>query len=532
MPAEDKLTDKEKEALQGQLRNATLSEDEIRALASGASIDGEIVPPVQGSSDIVSSAASALEFVDSIGDEERLSDQIDTDEAVKGYDALLNKLENLRADISSLQRGVVSVFATQLLTFRGKIVEMKSRISEEMVQRLKMQFFKSFIETTFVDIVDDEFSALEKTLVDKIVEQTQRRFKEFATRVRESEIDLRTTIVEQQEVVRSFMQTLEEEAAAQSKQLAEKEEEIAELEQQIRELQKQVGEGKTVDDITQEFERKIDSLEDEISSLEDQVFQKDDLLEQKSEELRKANSQIEELRVELGEVQSQLEVYKTELEQPSEAAEISEEEAAEYESKIEMLEERLKQKREENEEHLSRITRLEEKVNEQIKEREAAEEMARKRLKELESVQDRIDEVTQLEEQIYNLKQELESATEEISTLEQQKEGFKKASKLMEKERDMALDQRDLAEERMKRYIKVIKSEARTKTLLLVDEVGAVTFKELAKSLGKPVGLVTKYVRELEKLGVLEIEGDKAVSTLDEFDIVEGEIVVDEEEEG
>ncbi|MGM0687154.1 MAG: winged helix-turn-helix transcriptional regulator [Promethearchaeati archaeon] len=158
--------------------------------------------------------------------------------------------------------------------------------------------------------------------------------------------------------------------------------------------------------------------------------------------------------------------------------------------------------------------------------------MARKRLKELESVQDRIDEVTQLEEQIYNLKQELESATEEISTLEQQKEGFKKASKLMEKERDMALDQRDLAEERMKRYIKVIKSEARTKTLLLVDEVGAVTFKELAKSLGKPVGLVTKYVRELEKLGVLEIEGDKAVSTLDEFDIVEGEIVVDEEEEG
>ncbi|MBD3159173.1 MAG: winged helix-turn-helix transcriptional regulator [Candidatus Lokiarchaeota archaeon] len=531
MPAEDQLTDEEKEALQGELRNATLSDDELRALAGGATADGEAVTPVDDADDMVTSAASALEFVDSLEAEERISDQIKTEDAVEGYDALLTKLENLRADISSLQRGVVSVFAAQLLTFRGKVVELKSRISEEMVDRLKMKFFKSFIETTFVDIVDDEFSTLEKNLVDKIVEQTQRRFKEFAARVRESEIDLRTTIVEQQEVVRSFMQTLEEEAAAQREKLREKEEEVAELEKEIRSLRQQVGEGKTVDALKEEYERKINSLDEEITSLKREVLQKDDQLKERTEELREANEKIEELRAELGETRSQLEVYKTELEQVETGPQISADKANEYESQIQMLEEKLQEKRQDNEEHLARITRLEEQLNDEVQEREAAEEMAKKRLQELQSVQDRIDEVTQLEEEIYNLKQELDNAQEEISVLKEQKQGFKKASKLMEKERDLALEQRDIAYERMKRYIDVIKSEARTKALLLVDEVGSITFKELAKSLGKPVGLVTKYVRELEKLGVLEIEGEKAVSTLEQPEEFEGEIVIDDEED-
>jgi hypothetical protein len=69
--------------------------------------------------------------------------------------------------------------------------------------------------------------------------------------------------------------------------------------------------------------------------------------------------------------------------------------------------------------------------------------------------------------------------------------------------------------------------ENNTKVLLLVDEVGSVTFTELGKSLGTPVGLVKKWARELEKLGVLKIRGEKVMSTLKDLKVKEGEVKVD-----
>jgi len=97
----------------------------------------------------------------------------------------------------------------------------------------------------------------------------------------------------------------------------------------------------------------------------------------------------------------------------------------------------------------------------------------------------------------------------------------------MEKERDIALEQRDLADERTERYIQVLNMESNTKVLVMVDDVGSITLAELAKSIGQPVGLVTKWVRQLDKLGVLKLKGDKAISTLKELKIKEGKVKVD-----
>ncbi len=111
--------------------------------------------------------------------------------------------------------------------------------------------------------------------------------------------------------------------------------------------------------------------------------------------------------------------------------------------------------------------------------------------------------------------------------LAMQKEAFEKATRLMEKERDIALEQRDLADERTKRYIQVMNTESNMKVLVMVDEIGSVTLAELAKSIGQPVGLVTKWVRQLDKLGVLKLKGDKAVSTLRDLKLKEGEVKLD-----
>jgi hypothetical protein len=108
-----------------------------------------------------------------------------------------------------------------------------------------------------------------------------------------------------------------------------------------------------------------------------------------------------------------------------------------------------------------------------------------------------------------------------------QKEGFEKATQLMEVERDIALQHRDLSDQRTQRYIAVLGMEGNTKVLLLVDEVGSITFTELGKSLGVPKGQATKWARELHKLGVLEIKGENVKSTLKQMKIKEGEVKLD-----
>ncbi|MHA2200638.1 MAG: hypothetical protein ACXABN_12205 [Candidatus Thorarchaeota archaeon] len=526
MPPDKKLTDKEKSALDDALKGAVLSDSELEKFAEGVDESGEVVMPVEDGEDLISAAALALDFVDHL--ETSAPREVPGDEdAVAGFDALLKKLETLRADISSLQRGVVGVFAAQLLTFRGNVVEMKTRISEEMVDRLRMKFYKEFIETMFVDIVDSEFSALEKELVDKIVEQTQERFKEFALRVRESEVDLRRTIVEQQDIVRSFMTSLEEETVAQRTELAEKQTEVTKLEVEIRSLQSKVDTTKATGVAKEEYERRISSLEEEVKDLKDDLLLKDALVETRTRNTETARAEIEELKIKIGEAKSEIEVYKEEAALAKPISEKTEAEIEALQSKIELLETTLEDKRKEADTVAASIKQLETQIVDLEGDKTNAEKVAQDRLDELDGLADKIAEVKALDEKIHTLEKATKDAEEALKVSEMQKDAYEKATKLVEKERDLALEQRDLSDERTQRYITVLGMESNTKVLLLVDEVGSITFTELAKSLGVPKGMATKFARELHKLGVVEIKGETVKSTLRRLDIKEGEVKVE-----
>ncbi len=521
-----KLTDKERSEMEDALKSAILTDAELERLAEGVDDSGEVVMPVEDSEDLVTAAAMALEFVDTLettGPVERP----EQDDAVAGFDALLLKLETLRSDISSLQRGVVGVFAAQLLAFRGKVVELKSRISEEMVERLRMKFFKQFIESTFVDIVDTEFAALEKDLVDKIVEQTQERFKEFALRVRESEVDLRTTIVEQQDVVRSFMQSLEEETGAQREELAEKAQEVTRLEAEVRRLQSTATASRATASTVQEYERRVAELEKQVGTLRDELLMREVQVDARLKDVEEAKAEAEEARMKLGEVQTEYEAYRTEIEAAKPQVEKAEAELEAMQTKVEMLESTLEDKRKESDAAQATIKELEVQISDAKAERDAANQEAKAREAELDSLQGRISEIKELDKRIHDLERQLKETNEQIPILEMQKEAFEKATRLMEKERDIALEQRDLSDERTKRYISVLGMENNTKVLLLVDEVGSITFTELGKSLGTPVGLIKKWARELEKLGALTVRGEKVVSTLKDVKLKEGEVEID-----
>lgn len=522
MSRDKKLTDEEKDAMDAALKDASLTDAELEKLAEGVDESGEVVMPVEDGEDLITAAALAMEFVDSLETTAPV-DRPESDTAVAGFDALLRKLETLRSDISTLQRGVVGVFAAQLLTFRGKVVELKSTISTEMVERLRMKFFKEFIESTFVDIVDNEFAALEKDLVDKIVEQTQDRFKEFALRVRESEVDLRSTIVEQQNIVRAFMKSLEEETAAQRLELADKQTELTKLDLEVRKLQVKITDDKSSALVKDEYERRVADLEAQVSTFRDDVLIKDAMVDSRTKAAEEALADAEDLKIQVVALKSQIDVYKSEAAIAKPRSDKTEAEIEAMKAKISLLENTLDEKRKDGDAFTAQIHKLEMSIKDTEAEKAAAEKEARDRLLELDGLQDRIAEIKSLDEKIHSLGKELKVTKEEIIIIEQQKQGFEKATHLMENERDEALDQRNLSEERTKRYIEVLGMENSTKVLLLIDEVGSISFKELGKTLGVPAGQATRWARDLEKVGVLKIKGDNVSSTLKEKKVKETE---------
>jgi chromosome segregation ATPase len=275
-----------------------------------------------------------------------------------------------------------------------------------------------------------------------------------------------------------------------------------------------------------EMARKVSNLESEVASLRQEIFKKDKLVQAQTSEAEQARTEVEELRVKVGELQSELAVYKTEKETAKGAPRRSDTEIKTLQSKLDLLEKAVTDKRKEAEIYAAKTKQLELELSKTAAEKAAAEKESRGRLKELESIQDRIREVKGLEERVHSLDQDLKTAKDRTTMVEMQREAYEKATRLMEKERDLALERRDLSDERTRRYIKVLGMEKNTKVLILVDEVGSMTFADLAKSLGTQTALVTKAARELEKLGVLKIEGDKAVSTLKEIQIQEGEVKV------
>ncbi len=525
--AGNKLNEDEKLTMQKALKEAALSERDIVRLADGDA-EGEDSVRVDSEDDLISAAATALEFVEGLDSPEARSRSIIEEASTsEGFDALLEKLEAMRGDIAALQRGVVGIFAAQLLAFRGKVVDLKTIISTDMVEKLRMPMFRNVIESTFVDIVDSEFSTMEKELVDKIVDETQERFKEFAQRVRETETALRETIAQQQDVVRSFMQSLEEEAFASGDTLKAKDLEIQRLEQKIRELQKELDKTRTIDVVEEEMKRQIADMEADISDLREQLFKRGEILEARTKERDAARAEIEEYKMQLAEAQTQLEVYKKATSKKEKVPAVDTAEIKALEAKINLLEKTLEEKRQENDELNSKIKEMERSMTTLQKENKSLQKESERLVKEIEGMHGKISEVRDLEQRIYDLENELREAESKVSVVEMQREAFEKATRLMEKERDMSLQLRDLAEERAKRYIKVLGVDASTKVLLLVDEVGKMTFADLGKALGIASGLAAKHARALEKLGVLKIEGDTAISTLKDFEIEEGEVKLD-----
>ncbi len=512
-----------KEAVEAVLRESGLSDDEIaiylgtdRDSSISGSVEETLKLPEDVSLDdeveiekiIESEFEEALKWVDSLESREKSSELIEV-APEEGFDVILEKLEELRNEVNRLQRGIITVFASQLLQLRKKISSLSGDISDEMVRRLRMKFFKPFIETTYRSIVDDEFEKLEREIIDNIVKSTGDKFKDFAISVRESEEKLRSVVMDQKEVVEEYLKSLERELDAARDKNLKNSRIIEDLKRENLELRKQLGLLREKGAIAGEVDRKLEELTDELDSLRAQLAKKDVTISSLRESLEKAKKRIDELTKRNGDLEAQLEIFKTEASSGSADVEKYRIEIESLKSKIEILERALDEKRMQAELAQSKIRKLEDELElARSKTSESTISISEDAIKELTELRERVKHVVELEEKVTKLENEQKQYLAKIDELKSQLEEAQQTAMAFQQIVEDLQKAKDEAEYLMGRYKTILDSDNQYKMIILLDSVKSMNLDSLAKTLGAPKGLVKSWAMKLQKLGLIEIEGD------------------------
>ncbi len=512
-----------KEAIEAVLRESGLSDEEI-SIYLGTDRDTSFSGPVEESLTLPEGVSvadedaiekvieeefeEALKWVDSLESKERTPELIEA-APEEGFDVILDKLEELRTEVNRLQRGIITVFASQLLQLRKKISSLSGDISDEMVRRLRMKFFKPFIETTYRSIVDDEFERLEREIIDNIVKSTGDKFKEFAISVRESEEKLRSVVMDQKEVVEEYLKSLERELDAERDKNIKNTRIIEDLKRENLELRKQLGLLREKGAIAGETDRRIDELTDELDSLRAQIAKKDVTIAGLRESLEKAKQRIDELTKRNGDLEAQLEIFKTEASSGSADVEKYRIEIESLKSKISILEKALEEKRMQAELAQSKIRKLEDELElARSTTSESTVTVSEDVMKELTELRERIKHVVELEEKVSKLEDERKQYIAKIDELKAQVDEAQQNAMAFQQIVEDLQKAKDEAEYLMGRYKTILDSDNQYKMIILLDSVKAMNLDALAKTLGAPKGLVKSWAMKLQKLGLVEIEGD------------------------
>lgn len=90
--------------------------------------------------------------------------------------------------------------------------------------------------------------------------------------------------------------------------------------------------------------------------------------------------------------------------------------------------------------------------------------------------------------------------------------------KSLKKERAMANQKQEIIEEKLKMYKKLVKTDARYKILQYIRQMPAVTMMDLSFVLGVSLSQVKRYIIEMEKVEILDINQDGTIKIHHDFD--------------
>ena len=405
--------------------------------------------------------------------------KLDLERPFEGVGDTLDKLTELGESIRKLESGLILNLTEWVREIKEKILSLKKEITTQFIERLKLRMFKKFIEKSYEDAVISSFEPVETETLAEYIQRLGKIFREYKEDITLTEEVLRKTILEQEKLMREHIGLLrkEEEKLREEIKLLESKVGSADEVLELREDLARVGEeNKGLKMRMQDLENIKTNLEEELGKLRGAG----DAVEEQVAKMRELDEKLGELRISKSRLEEELNRTKIDLNEKSKLLETAD-------TEIENLK--------------SELITLRPKATEEL-------ESMRKKIEEMKMKEKQTrEETNEMRQKISALEKELSEKEEmlgEIGEFAAKEEDYKR--------RLMGLDEMKEKINAQRKAIStmkiVVKDEPKFKILFACQEVGdrGLSEEEIKKSLGVPLPLVQRYIKELMDLELLKEE--------------------------
>ncbi|MFQ6124805.1 MAG: hypothetical protein ACE5R6_09420 [Candidatus Heimdallarchaeota archaeon] len=436
-------------------------------------------PKEEGEESIQKIVLPSIELSDEIFEQFAVTPE----EPVLGFKTIFQRIGDLKVGIDSLESEVASTLVSWVQQLREDLVEVRTSIGQHFAEKLKMKMFKKFVEKTYEDILLKEFEKIESNSLKELTQHLSENFFKTRANVAKAETSLSRSVEEQENVVRSYLSTLEREIEDLREIRTELKADLEVKDAQIERLQAQTRGTGSVG----ELERELKVRKDEITLLKKQVEEREkerielaskltDLsalrtgLQRRDKQLETHKSTITNLRNRLSELEGKLEAQRHDLETLSEKEQI-----------IATLEEKLTDRR-------AKILEL----TEQLDAMQAALATGDKRAQKIHEQTETIDE---LRKQISKLTAELSTAHSEIELLQ----GIQQKADEQERTIGALIEQLNVVQKKLRIAETKVESLRETEETIAVERKTIEELRDTNATLEAKLGTATAEIESMKR---------------------------------
>ncbi|MFQ6127001.1 MAG: winged helix-turn-helix transcriptional regulator, partial [Candidatus Heimdallarchaeota archaeon] len=177
------------------LLKAGMSEEEAARVVEQGEVEGNIQRIIMGSINVPDAKLELPE--------------IPEESPLIGFNRILERLRNLEQNVFQLEFNLSALLTDLFGRMREHAIELRENISEHLASRLKMRLFKNFVAESYRDVINTEFDLAERRILSDWLGEISFAFNEYRDGIRVAGASLRGTVLESEEVVRAFIESLE-----------------------------------------------------------------------------------------------------------------------------------------------------------------------------------------------------------------------------------------------------------------------------------------------------------------------------------
>ncbi len=409
---------------------------------------------------------------------------------------LERNMMNVDATVDRVERDLVPVVLSFLVGLKGNLVNLRTTIIGRSKRRAKTNLQASYVETEVTSIVQEEFEKIEETLTTGMSAPVMEKVKDITDGLKGA---MKTTFEEMSTVktsVDGFTQRATTELEFLSKEMLMKPKEVTsvELTSKVKEL------GRQVEELTRDLgvaEERLRNREEEITRIQNdyiEVKAKEDLLEETIAKM-KASPQVDpdvliDLRQKVKSLETERDLLTKRVVEEEGRANASEKAAA-------TQKEIVAKKDIEVGDLKAQVTGLQSQID---------------------TTKEQLLEVDDLRARLRSY--ESGDKMRELERLQSEQERMNAILERLKKDHNRTLARLRYTELRLEGYLGLMEATDKTKAFLMVEEHNEMPLKAIANALGVSQPIVSKWVEDYQRLGIVTVKDDGQTLQLAQMKIV------------